>query len=83
MNRRMDYLSVEQQKILVFKTDIDTLKGYLAIKGILNSYYGIIEWSLDQDDCDNVLRIVGSARLNEDSIRTYLEDAGYYCETLL
>ena len=79
----MDYLSVEQQKILVFKTDIDTLKGYLAIKGILNSYYGIIEWSLDQDDSDNVLRIVGTPKLNEDSIRTYLQDAGYHCEPLL
>lgn len=79
----MGYSSVEQRKILVFKTNIDSLKGFLAIQGILDSYYGIIEWSLDQDDCDNVLRIVGTAKLNEDTITTYLHDAGYECEPLL
>ena len=79
----MDYSPVEQRKVLVFKTDIDTLKGYLVIKGILDSYYGIIEWSLDQDDCDNVLRIVGTAKLTETGITTYLQDAGFHCEPLL
>lgn len=74
---------MDHKTILVFKTNISTVSRYLVIKWMLDHHPDIIRWSLDQNDCDNVLRIVGSSALKEIAIKAQLNDIGYRCERLL
>ncbi len=73
---------MNQQTVLVFKTNLSTASRYLVIKWMLDRHPDVIKWSLDQNDCDNVLRIVGSAKLNEFAIKARLHGIGYRCERL-
>ncbi|MDR8391385.1 hypothetical protein NC796_09565 [Aliifodinibius sp. S!AR15-10] len=48
---------MERRKILVFETNLSTVSRYLVAKWMLDRHPGIEKWTIDQDDCDNVLRI--------------------------
>lgn len=70
------------QKVLVFKTNLSTVSRYLVIKWMLDRNADVIKWSLDQSDCDNVLRIIGSSALKEVAVKAQLNSIGYRCERL-
>jgi hypothetical protein len=67
--------------ILVFKTNLTDPKYIIDIGSDLDIHPDIIEWNVDQHDCDNVLRIV-SNNVSPGTIETLLLNAGYYCEEL-
>lgn len=50
-----------QPRILIFKTNIQTREQKRAIASLLNSQVSIESWTIDQEDEDCVLRIVGFA----------------------
>lgn len=72
-----------KQKVLVFKTNLSTVVDFLVAKWLLDSFPGVMEWSLDQDDCDNVLRVVGKPNLNEFKIMNLVDTIGYHCKPLI
>lgn len=73
---------MEQQKILIFKTNLSTISRFLVAKWMLDRYPGVIKWTLDQSDCDNVLRVVGTPELDEQTLTTEVNSIGYLCEPL-
>lgn len=67
--------------ILVFKTNINTLRQLNKIKPFLNALPNLIRWDWDEEDIDKVLRI----EINENNpalITNTLRSQGYQCEEL-
>ncbi len=69
-------------EILVFKTDIVSKKKVDDLKPMFNQHYGIMNWSVDVDDIDNVLRIETTSNLREEEIIGLVQQQGFYIETL-
>ncbi len=69
-------------KLLIFKTDIKTKKKIKTIKPLLNGLSTIINWSIDIEDIDNVLRIETSENLDEKDIINLVKTNGFNCEVL-
>jgi len=67
--------------VYVFKTDIKSALLIELVKPLLNSYKDILDWSIDIEDIDNVLRVV-SVELMENDIVQIIKNQGFICETL-
>ena len=68
-------------EILVFKTNLTDAKRVSDIESILDIHPHIVQWNVDMNDCDNVLRIV-SRNVEAREIEQLVLSAGYYCEEL-
>ncbi|WP_281226333.1 hypothetical protein [Flavobacterium aquiphilum] len=69
------------ENILVFATNIKTENDKLTISNVLNNNPEILQWSLDLEDIDCVLRIV-SYTLSEEQIITLLDNQNFECSAL-
>lgn len=69
-------------KVLVFRTSLKTEDDINRIKPILESFTKILEWSVDLEDWESVLRIVTSNPNIENTISARLRGIGYDCEDL-
>ena len=76
--------------ILLFVTSILSGHDEEKVRALLQSQAGILQWSVDREDCDRVLRIVTdrdlendpSAKLCVKDIETLLQTAGFFCKEL-
>lgn len=68
-------------EILVFKTNLTDAKRIEEVESLLDIHPHIIQWNVDLDDCDKVLRIV-SRNIAAQEVENILLNAGYYCEEL-
>jgi copper chaperone len=68
-------------EILVFKTNIRYKKQLVQIGRQLEELPGILQWNVDMQDCDKVLRIQ-ARNVDPQSIARSLQQAGYACEEL-
>ena len=68
-------------EILVFKTNLTDTKRISDVEYLLDTHPHIVQWNVDLDDCDNVLRIV-SRNIAAPEVENILLNAGYYCEEL-
>lgn len=68
--------------ILVFRTDIKSKKKVKTVKPIFNKHDDILEWTIDLDDIDNVLRIEANKSLQERTIIGLVREQGFYIEVL-
>jgi len=68
-------------EILVFKTNLTDSKRISDIETDLDIHPHIIEWNVDLNDCDNILRVVAN-NVSPETIEKLLMNAGYYCEEL-
>lgn len=71
----------EEMKILVFKTSLKHRQDVVRIMPGLEYALNIAEWSLDNEDSDNVLRIVGK-NIEAHTIIKIIKSKGYECEVL-
>ena len=77
------YLKMEDfDHILLFKTNCVTAADKSALQLLLGKLDGIEEWSLDQEDCDCVLRVI-SCTLNRNCVTELLTCNGYECCELI
>ena len=67
--------------ILIFKTNIRLKKDVGIITPLLSADESIVQWNVDRDDTDKVLRIVSTSNDPIDIIKT-INEAGYHCEEL-
>ncbi len=67
--------------ILIFKTNIETEEAHKEIGSLLSNHQSIIDWNIDTEDIDKVLRIE-SALNNTHEIITTINKAGFTCEEL-
>ena len=70
-------------KLLIFETNLDSPQNIAAVQPLFNSHKSIIDWHVDVEDIDNVLRIEAKDNLYESDIINLLEKQGFYCEDLL
>ena len=68
-------------EILVFKTNLTDAKRISDVESLLDIHPHIVQWNVDLNDCDNVLRIV-SKNMAAQEVENILLNAGYYCEEL-
>lgn len=76
---KFNYVAMQ---ILVFKTNLNNQHRITDAADRLDVHPEIIEWNVDAQDCDHVLRVVGK-QINANEIETLLLSAGFYCEELL
>lgn len=67
--------------ILVFKTNLLSEEDVKTIEPILDKNPGVIEWNVDREDIDKVLRIETRV-LSPLQLIDILKEAGYFCEEL-
>jgi DNA replicative helicase MCM subunit Mcm2 (Cdc46/Mcm family) len=67
--------------ILIFKTNIETEQAYDEVGSLLSAHSSVINWSLDKEDIDKVLRIESTVNNSSDIILT-ISKAGFICEEL-
>jgi hypothetical protein len=68
-------------EVLVFKTNLTDAKRISDIESLLDIHPHIVQWNVDLDDCDNILRIV-SRNIAPAEVENMILNAGYYCEEL-
>jgi len=69
-------------ELLIFRTDIKTKKKVKIIKPFFNKASKIIDWSIDTEDIDNILRIEGVDGIKESDIIHLTKACGFYCKAL-
>jgi len=69
-------------KLLIFRTDIESKKSVKAIRSLFNDHSNIINWSIDLEDVDKVLRVEAIESLNENDISKLIGLNGFSCEPL-
>lgn len=69
-------------KILIFKTDIKTSIDFMYIRPYLDKDKAILDWTIDLEDCDSVLRIECNSSLTEKDIEKRMQDIRVFCEAL-
>ena len=67
--------------ILIFKTNINSKRGYLKVKTALGKKFDIKEISIDSEDCDKVLRVI-SKNCSPQSITDEVKIFNFFCEEL-
>ena len=67
--------------ILVFKTNIETEDHHKEVGFLLSTHRSVIDWNIDKEDIDKVLRIESELN-NSHEIITTINQAGFICEEL-
>ena len=70
-------------KVLIFQTNIDSNQNIEAVQPLFNSNSHIIDWSVDIEDIDNVLRIEATDYLQETDVINLIGTQGFYCDDLV
>lgn len=69
-------------QLLIFRTSIATMQQVRVVKKIFKNQAAILDWWVDIEDIDNVLRIEATENLEENDIINLLACQGFYCEVL-
>ena len=69
-------------EVLVFRTDIKSKKKVKYISPILSNNKAVLDWSIDLEDIDNVLRIEATPNLKEKDVIGLVKMNGFYIEAL-
>ncbi|WP_117880728.1 hypothetical protein [Aureibaculum luteum] len=69
-------------ELLIFKTDIKSRKKVKSLRPIFKKHSDILQWSVDLEDIDNVLRIEATDNLSENEIIDLVQLNGFYIKTL-
>lgn len=68
-------------QILVFKTNLSDSRSIADIEKTLDVHPHIIQWNIDLNDNDNILRIISNT-IKGKEVEHLLSSKGYYCEEL-
>lgn len=69
-------------KLLIFKTNIETKKNVKAIQSLFKYQSSIVNWSIDLEDVDKVLKVNTIETLSENDVTNLVKVKGFYCEPL-
>jgi hypothetical protein len=68
-------------EVLVFITNVKKPEQVSKIKPLLTAVPAILNWNIDLDDCDNILRIE-AGDISPRDIELLLQRQGYNCREL-
>ena len=74
-------MKIDISNIYIFKTNVRTEFDRLRVKNVLDASRKILQWSIDMEDVDCVLRVVSDS-LNPGQIISVLDYVGYECTEL-
>lgn len=74
-------METDLQKIHIFKTDIAKIDCNCPMQQTLDNHSDILQWSVDCEDVDRVLRVV-SEKLNPNAIISLVTEFGHQCQEL-
>lgn len=69
-------------ELLIYKTNLSSNKKVRYVKSALNGHPDIINWTVDREDIDNVMRIETAGSVNETAFKDLMKQYGVYCEDL-
>lgn len=72
---------IHSLEVMIFKTNLLGRKEVRQIAPLLEAIPELVEWSVDTEDVDKVLRIE-THQYCLDKIITLITNAGFYCEEL-
>ncbi|MCV9386429.1 hypothetical protein [Reichenbachiella ulvae] len=75
-------MNQEVSHVLVFKTNIQTHQRAKSLRPLLNNHPTILDWSVDTEDVDKVLRVVAKQSLKEREVISLVVNQGFFCEEL-
>lgn len=67
--------------IILFVTNIQH-SDLEKLSAVLGDIPGVVKWTIDLEDCDHVLRIVGNG-VCSDMLQSKLNEAGFTCQHML
>ena len=70
-------------EILIFRTDIKSKKKVKSLQPIFNENANILDWSIDLEDIDNVLRIEATSSSIHDEVIKLVQTHGFYIKPLI
>ncbi|WP_298900288.1 hypothetical protein [uncultured Psychroserpens sp.] len=69
-------------EVLIFQTDIETKTKVKSIRSSFNNHSGILKWSIDIEDIDNVLRIEAVSHSLQNDIINLANTRGFNIKLL-
>jgi cell fate (sporulation/competence/biofilm development) regulator YmcA (YheA/YmcA/DUF963 family) len=69
-------------RVLVLKTNVDNEQKLNTVNSRFDTIPQFKEWSVDQEDIDNVLRIVTTEKIMESDVIDLLDSMNLLCEEL-
>lgn len=73
--------SLTGNPIAVFRTSLQTKQDVSKLEQGLATLPRLSSWTVDLDDCDRVLRLVGVC-IDINSVQALVQKAGFFCEEL-
>lgn len=68
-------------EMVILKTDINTRNDFRTVRNRLKGYYMINECTIDLDDRDKVVRVVGN-NIETNDVVNRIKSYGFLCEEL-
>jgi cell fate (sporulation/competence/biofilm development) regulator YmcA (YheA/YmcA/DUF963 family) len=69
--------------LLIYRTNISTRKKVKLLETYFENHPLILDWNVDRQDVDNVLRLEVTDNAIEDEILKYIHQRGLLCEELV
>ncbi len=69
-------------EVYVYKTNIDNLELAQKLSLLFDQRKEIIQWTVDTEDCDKVLRIVSKDQTSEKLYKELVQRSGFFCDEL-
>lgn len=65
--------------LYIFCTDIDSKSQVNELRFLLDEHPDIIDWSIDLEDIDSVLKVRGTDQLTEQTVSDLISTYGFNC----
>ena len=69
-------------KLLIFQTNINSKQHLKTVQSVFNDHDHILDWWVDIEDIDNVLRIEANDDLHDLDVINLIGEHGFYCAHL-
>ena len=73
---------MKNKNIIVLKTDIQSQRVLRLVSSLFDTHNAIIKWSVDLEDCDNVLRVITYKKINALDLISQLKTHGITAKDL-
>ena len=77
-----DERSLNLKTIHVYKTNLNSMEDVTALRPILDRHSDIVQWTIDLEDVDKVLRIIAKDSATEKNFQLLLTSLGFECNPL-
>ncbi|WP_027419566.1 hypothetical protein [Crocinitomix catalasitica] len=78
----MRFRFLKESNVLVFKTNIENDEKLNQLKPIFDNQQSILQWTVDIEDVDKVLRLETKASISEKKIIKLMSQIGINCKVM-